>query len=38
LGIAEKTIGNQMVKALKVAKKELQEFLPMINFLYDILH
>lgn len=38
LGIAEKTVENQMGKALKVARKELQEFLPITMLLYNILH
>ncbi|TRX70440.1 RNA polymerase sigma-70 factor [uncultured Carboxylicivirga sp.] len=38
LGIAEKTVENQMGKALKVARAELQEFLPISVFLYSILH
>lgn len=38
LGVAEKTVENQMGKALKVARKELQEFLPITMLLYNILH
>ncbi|WP_439183766.1 RNA polymerase sigma-70 factor [Carboxylicivirga taeanensis] len=38
LGVAEKTVENQMGKALKVARKELQEFLPITLVLYNILH
>lgn len=38
LNIAEKTVENQMGKALKVARNELQEFLPITILLYNILH
>ncbi len=38
LNIAEKTVENQMGKALKVARNELQEFLPITMLLYNILH
>jgi RNA polymerase sigma-70 factor (ECF subfamily) len=38
LGIAEKTVENQMGKALKVARMELKEFLPITVMLYNILN
>jgi len=38
LGIVEKTVENQIGKALKVARAELQEFLPITMMLYSILH
>jgi len=37
LGIAEKTVENQIGKALKVARTELQEFLPISMMLYTII-
>jgi len=37
LGIAEKTVENQIGKALKVARAELKEFLPITMMLYTIL-
>ncbi|MCU4156984.1 RNA polymerase sigma-70 factor [Carboxylicivirga sp. A043] len=36
LGIAEKTVENQMGKALKVARAELKEFLPITILLYNM--
>ena len=37
LGITEKTVENQMGKALKVARAELKEFLPITMLLYNII-
>lgn len=37
LGIAEKTVENQMGKALKVARAELKEFLPITILLYNVM-
>ncbi|MCG8581625.1 MAG: RNA polymerase sigma-70 factor [Bacteroidales bacterium] len=37
IGIAEKTVENQMGKALKVARAELKEFLPITILLYNMM-
>ncbi|WP_430816147.1 RNA polymerase sigma-70 factor [Carboxylicivirga sp. RSCT41] len=37
MGIAEKTVENQMGKALKVARAELKEFLPITILLYNMM-